>query len=264
VQYGLVALNAGAITKQQFLDVNQNIGGYDNNGVYVPTRTEGDRVALRIAYETGRVTYGGRGMRTTPIIDYRGYADQPENGNEVHSRFHSFAMRARLDKVNGNHHNQVMLIEDGVSAGTTGLFGDTSPVLSHALTQMDEWVSNVLSDSSDRSVEEKIAKDKPADLVDACFTSNGTVKIAEEQVYQGATKCNALYPAFSTPRFVAGEPLQNNVLKCHLKPLDKRDYKVSFTSAEMAQLHAIFPEGVCDYSRPGVGQEPLERVWAFF
>ena len=36
VQYGLEALNLGAITKQQFLDLNRNIGGYDNDGNYVP------------------------------------------------------------------------------------------------------------------------------------------------------------------------------------------------------------------------------------
>jgi len=268
VQYGLTALNAGKISTQQFLDMNANIGGYDNDGNYVATRTVGDTEAIRRAYETGRVTYGGRGMRHTPIIDYRGYADQPENGNEVHSRFHSFSMRARLDDVNGNHDNQVMLVEDGVSPGSPGLFGDNSPVLSHALTQMDQWVSNVLNDPSHRSIEEKIASDKPADLVDACFTNNGTVKIAEPQVYQylpaNPTKCNTLYPPFSTPRMVAGEKLENNVLKCHLKPISLKDYSVTFSSTELAQLHSIFPDGVCDYNRRGVGQEPLEHTWDFF
>ncbi len=93
VQYGLAALNAGAITKQQFLDLNQLIGGYDNDGNYVATRTVGDLEALRIAYRTGRVTYGGAGMRKTPIIDYRGYVDQQPAGN-VHQRFHSYELEA--------------------------------------------------------------------------------------------------------------------------------------------------------------------------
>jgi len=79
-------LNSGAITKQQFLDLNQKIGGYDNNGNYVATRTVGDLNAIRIAYETGRITNGGKGLsRHTPMSpDYRGYVDQPENGGEVH------------------------------------------------------------------------------------------------------------------------------------------------------------------------------------
>src|SRR5215467_13378090 len=86
-----------------------------------------------------RITYGGLGLKQTPIIDYRGYVDQPENGNEVHSRFHSFSMRQRLVDANGNFDNQVMLIENGQPPPVgNGLFSDTSPVLSHALTQMDQ------------------------------------------------------------------------------------------------------------------------------
>ena len=156
-----------------------------------------------------------------------------------------------------------MLVEDG-RAGTTGLFGDTSPVLSHALTQMDEWLTNVMNDDSHASVVVKMRRDKPADLVDACFTNNGTVKIAELQVYRGDTPCNRLYPAFSTPRMVAGEPLTNDVLKCQLKPIDFTGYTVTFTPVEQARLRAIFPGGVCDYSKPGVGQVPFEETWAFF
>ena len=117
VQYGLVALNAGTISVQQFLDLNQNIGGYDNNGNYVATRTVADRTALQIAYKTGRVTNAGNGLRRTPMIDYRGYVDQPENGNEVHARFHSFSMRARLVRENGDYDNQVMLIETACPPG---------------------------------------------------------------------------------------------------------------------------------------------------
>lgn len=104
--------------------------------------------------------------------------------------------------------------EDGVSAGSNGLFSDSSPVLSHALTQMDQWITAIKSDSSREPNLKKIRDGKPADLVDACFTDKGTVKIAELQVYQGATRCNQLYPSFSSPRMVAGKPLTNDVLKC--------------------------------------------------
>jgi len=264
VQYGLEALNLGAITKQQFLDLNRNIGGYDNDGNYVSTRTVGDVAAIEAAYLSGRITYGGLGMRRTPIIDYRGYVDQPENSNEVHSRFHSFSMRERLLEANGNFNNQVMLIEDGSSTTGNGLFSDTSPVLSHALTQMDEWLTAFLADGSSAALPVKINRSKPSDLVDACFTNKGTVKIAEQQVYQLDTTCNQLYPAFSTPRMVAGEPLANDVLKCQLRPLDPSLYKVRFTAAETAQLKAIFSQGVCDYSKPGVGQQPPDGTWQAF
>jgi Tannase-like family of unknown function (DUF6351) len=264
VQYGLAALNSGAISKQQFLDLNQNIGGYDNNGNNIAGRTVGDVDAIKIAYDTGRVTYGNQGMKATPIIDYRGYVDQPENGNEVHQRYHSFSMRDRLVRANGNFDNQVMLVEDGVSAGTTGLFGDTSPVLSHALTQMDQWLMGLFADTTNAPIHDKIVNAKPVDLVDACFTNNGTVKIAELQLFQGATVCNQLYPSHSSPRMVAGEPVANDVLKCQLKPINTGDYAVAFIPTELAQLAAIFPQGVCDFSKPGVGQVPLENTWDFF
>jgi hypothetical protein len=264
VQYGLEAVNLGAISKQQFLDLNKNIGGYDNDGNYVTTRTVGDVDAIAAAYLSGRITYGGLGMRRTPIIDYRGYVDQPENSGEVHSRFHSFSMRQRLLEANGNFNNQVMLVEDGSTTTGNGLFSDTSPVLSHALTQMDEWLTKFLTDGSSAPLPVRINRAKPSDLVDACFINKGTVKIAEQQVYQLDTTCNQLYPAFSTPRMVAGEPLANDVLKCQLMPIDLSLYKVRFTPAEAAQLKAIFPQGVCDYSKPGVGQQPPDGTWQVF
>ena len=265
VQYGLEALNMGAISKQQFLDVNQNIGGYDNDGNYVTTRTVGDVTAIDAAYDSGRVTYTGLGLRHAPIIDYRGYVDQPENGNEVHSRFHSFSIRQRLVDANGNFNNQIMLIENGQAPPIgNGLFSDTSPVLSHALTQMDEWLTTLSMLGTPLPTLNQIQAAKPSDLVDACFTNQGTVKIAQLQVYQTATTCNQLYPAFSIPRLVAGEPLENNIIKCQLRSVDPAEYKVRFTAAEVSQLKAIFPQGVCDYTVPGVGQRPTDGTWQFF
>lgn len=262
VQYGLVALNAGAITKEQFLDLNRAIGGYDEDGNYVPQRTIGNPGAIAAAYRSGQVTNGGLGLKSTPIIDYRGYVDQPTNGGEVHSRFHSFVMRARLEKANGSSANHVMLIESGL--GATGLFGDESPVLSHAVTQMDQWLTKLNAGTGARPSLKQMAAAKPADLTDACFTDNGKTKITEKQVYRGDTKCNQLFPAFSTPRLVAGEPMAFDVLKCQLKPIKTSDYKVSFTAAELAQLKTVFPGGVCNFAVPGVGQTPTQGTWRSF
>jgi hypothetical protein len=47
------------------------------------------------------------------------------------------------------------------------------------------------------------------------------------------------------------------VLKCTLKPINFADYKVAFSAAEQAQLRSLFRNGVCDYSQPGIGQQPL-------
>jgi hypothetical protein len=259
VQYGLAALKSGAISAQQFLDLNRAIGGFDNDGNYSLARSEADPRALKRAYETGQITYGGLGLRSTPIIDYRGYVDVPENRNEDHSRFHSFSMRARLEKVNGSAVNQVMLIEAG-GAGTRGLFSDESPVMIHALSQMDRWLSNLGGGGASPSLA-AIASARPGDLTDACFTDGGTTRIAETQVYRGDTACNKLYPAYSTPRMQAGEPLTNDVLKCQLKPVTAADYAGRLGNDDLLKLKEIFPGGVCDYGRPGVGQVPTRVTW---
>jgi hypothetical protein len=63
---------------------------------------------------------------------------------------------------------------------------------------------------------------------------------------------------------VAGGPAANNVLKCRLKPVDFSDYTAPFTDAEKERLATIFPDGVCDWSKPGVEQQPLAGSWLSF
>jgi hypothetical protein len=152
-----------------------------------------------------------------------------------------------------------MLVESGLP-GTHGLWSDESPVVARALTQMDEWLT-ALNLEGARPTLQAIAKAKPADLVDACFTDGGSTKIAEPQVFRGDTRCNRLYPAYASPRLVAGEPLANDVLKCRLKPVDSADYRGRLTPADLAALRRIFPGGVCDWRQPGVGQVPTAGAW---
>ena len=65
-------------------------------------------------------------------------------------------------------------------------------------------------------------------------------------------------------RMVAGGPTTNDVLKCQLKPLNRADYNVAFTDAQWARLQQSFPSGVCDYSKPGVMQQPPTAPWLTF
>ena len=39
-----------------------------------------------------------------------------------------------------------------------------------------------------------------------------------------------------------------------------KDYAVAFTGDELARLQHIFPNGVCDWSRPGVNEVPITPV----
>jgi Tannase-like family of unknown function (DUF6351) len=259
IQYGLEALNAAVITKEQFLDLNEKIGGFDIDGNVVAQRMTADAEAVRAAYRTGRLASGGGGLAATPIIDYRTYYDD-QPGGDVHLRFHSFSTRARLEKANGHSDNMIMLVQDK----RYGDFDTASPVLLQALAQMDQWLTNLSKDSSGEAPIAKLRRAKPADLVDACWNTDETPRrIVEKQQYR-AGQCNELYPAFSYPRGIAGAPIANDVIKCQLKSLSAADYKVTFTADEMTRLRRIFPSGVCDWTKPGMDQQRLTGAWQVF
>ena len=115
---------------------------------------------------------------------------------------------------------------------------------------MDRWLSAVEMDHRSTSVAQKVIQDKPSDITDECW--NGT----------GQMLTNSLCPAGEvnvegTPRTVAGDAITTDDNKCQLKPHDRSDYSgVAFTDPEWAQLQQTFPTGVCDFSKPGVGQQP--------
>ena len=204
------------------------------------------------------MTWGGAGLATTPIIDYRAYLDDAEGGN-IHLRYHSFSTRERLQKANGYTDNQVMLTDDR-------RWGDSlkAPVLRNGLAQMDQWLTKIAEDTSKDSKLTKLRRAKPADLVDACWTRDEHPQKIVERQLPTSGKCNELYPANSFPRGVAGSPLAADVIKCQLKPVSASDYKVTFTADEMARLKQIFPGGVCDWSKPGVEQQPMAGYLAKF
>ncbi|MCU1602705.1 MAG: hypothetical protein JWO22_3414, partial [Frankiales bacterium] len=64
---------------------------------------------------------------------------------------------------------------------------------------------------------------------------------------------------YGTPREVAGGPATNDILKCRLKPIVASDYGVlGLTAGQLAALRRVFPSGVCDWSKRGVGQQPVQ------
>ena len=77
-------------------------------------------------------------------------------------------------------------------------------------------------------------------------------------------KCNQLFPVHENVRIAAGGPIAGDILKCRLKPIDFGQYQQTFTDSERARVRAIFPDGVCDWSRPGVNQRPLKDTWLAF
>ncbi len=266
IQYGLKTLNDGTITVEQFLDLNEKIGGFDKDATLVPQRTVADLVAARGAYQTGRLTNAGGGLASQPIIDWRDYNDALTNAagvpiGDIHLRYHSFSMRKRLDKANGRHDNQVMVVNDN----RFGLYSNNNPLLREAILKMDRWITAIKADTRDIPQIEKVVQNKPADVVEGCYSRDTTpVFIPQTQREREATTtCNTLYPTNSFPREVAGADIAADIVKCQLKPLAPSDYGVPFTATQWARLQAVFPSGACDWSKPGLEQQAPLGTWIF-
>jgi hypothetical protein len=257
VQYGLAAFNSRVISADEFLELNAKIGGYDADGNISSERMTADPGALRLAYSTGRVNHGGGGLNAVPIIDIRQYTD---TAPDIHDQYRSFVIRARLTAANGSAANQVIMTFPLVSKPTAGLTGTFPGIASTLVPKMDQWLDALSADRSQRSLIDKIAAARPADITDACWSDEGE-KIAEKRSRDDGGRCDQLYPLHGDPRIAAGEPFKEDILKCTLKPIDPKDYVHPLTPDEFTRLRSIFPSGVCDYTVPGVGEGSLEGAW---
>lgn len=238
VQYGLAALLKGQISPAQFVDLNAKIGGGNPDLQPTPQRVTADEPALANAYRTGLINETTF-LDQVPIINLAG----PNDPGLAHDTFRAFAIRARLDNVHATHANQVMW------QGPAPIIGDPVRLNTTALDALDRWISAIERDHSRGSLAAKVVHDRPADVVDQCSNGAGTT------VHDGLCG-KTIVPVYGTPRTVAGEPIATDQNKCQLKPLRRSDYNVTFTSAQWASLEKTFSTGVCDYSRPGVGQQP--------
>jgi hypothetical protein len=243
VQYGLKAFNDGKINFAQFLDINRLAGGHDPNGNLVPQRDVADPEALRIAYDSGRFNDAAHGLAALPIIDMRPYVEGP--GGNVHDTHDGTITRARLIAANGNADNQI----SRVYAPGAPLFKSQDD----NLDVLDKWLAAMAKDTAPGTPREKVLRNKPAGLTDSCYT-------AKMEEIKDPAKCKEMFPVYSNVREVAGQPLTNDRVKCQLKPIDKTDYKRPVTDAQLTTLKAVFPQGVCDYSKPGVSALPA-RTW---
>jgi hypothetical protein len=130
---------------------------------------------------------------------------------------------------------------------------------------MDKWLAAVETDTTTRTRAEKIVANRPAGLGDRCYATTGATEaeLAQELVL-GSPACPVTYQA--SPRQTAGGPLAEDILKCELKPLafSDADYTgVTFNADQQARLRAVFATGVCDWSKPGVGQQRSPGWYTF-
>ena len=241
IQFGLSALEAGTITPEQFVALNEGVGGTDIDLNFTAARSEPDLVAQSIAYRTGQVTYAAQ-LANVPMIDLRG----SHNFNDIHTDYHSWVLRARLDAANGGHANQLIWTWNA-------LFYSIVPppaITLQSFLLMDSWLSNIESDTRDVPLSQKVLEDKPAGATDKCFLGPMFIETTD------AATCASTYPHYGDARLAAGESLVDNAMQCQLKPLDPADYGVTFTAAQWTRLQQAFPNGVCDWSLQPVGFQP--------
>ena len=100
-------------------------------------------------------------LANVPIIDLRG----SHNFNDIHTDYHSYVMRARLDAANGGHGNQVIWTWDGSIFG----IGPPPSVALKSFLTMDSWLSTIESDTRNVPLAQKVLDDKPSGAADECF-----------------------------------------------------------------------------------------------
>jgi hypothetical protein len=258
VQYGLKAFLSGAINAEEFVTLNENVGGIDaddnftsaKTGATVPfARTVGDANALAAAYRAGLVGDAHHWAKI-PMIDLRGWDDRA-----IHHVWRSFALRARLDAANGNHANHVMWRYQPVLAAVQSPDPATFALTMQSFTMMDRWLTAMKTDATSMALEAKVAANRPSDAFDFC---NKPIDATHSTKVTDMALCDtdpSLKP-HASPRQVAGGPVAENILKCQLRPINRADYNpVGLTDDQFNRLSKVFADGVCDFSKPGVGQQ---------
>lgn len=281
VQYGLEALKAGAISAEEFIDLNRHIGGLDVDGNYVGERhAMSEELSTRL-YRIGQVI--GRGyLPETPVLDIAPYLDVIPFLN-IHESVRPFTIRARLNAREGRQDTHI--IWRGVL---------TQP---DAFETMDAWTEAIRQNPSGNRVNDVASlrpqgPAAPYGAVDSCSISTlgGQLDLPNvlllplggqaplladlglpgmevplgvnapetwEADGSGTGPCATALPVVQTPRMVAGMPMSGDVIKCQRKAIDPDDYNGLLTAQQLAELVQIFSDGVCDYDKPGVGDLPI-------
>jgi len=257
VQYGLEALREGNITREEFLKLNAQVGGWKqpsemvqegfpflgsisdvladptafdpwssrnmnlspDGGATPAPRTEGDLEAIRAAYNSGLVFDGQLNM---PVIDWRHYLEEVL---DMHNSHQSFSARQRIINRMGNAGNQVIWFTD---ARPTDYSDPDRPEPREefnqtwmALEVLHDWITNI-----QQNPELGIAANRPMEARDACFNTDGTLIDIGETVWNGILDdeaegaCTSRFQTYTTSRMEAGGPIEGSIFRCSLKSVD--------------------------------------------
>lgn len=221
-------------------------------------RTQGDLIAINAAYQSGMVFDG---QLDIPVIDWRHYLEEVL---DMHNSHQSFSARQRIRNRMGHSDNQVIWFTD---ARPTILDDPEEPEPRDdfdqtwmALEVLHEWLMNIRANP-----QRSIGENRPAAAVDSCFNTQGELIAAGADVWDGILDdralgvCTQQFPTYTTSRMVAGGPIEGSIFKCALKPVatalsDGTYGSWTPTPTQRDELNAIFPQGVCDYSRTDQGR----------
>ncbi len=261
VQYGLAALNEGAISVEQFLELNALIGGLDPDGFLQPERSGVDDETLRIVYETGRVVTGDSALREIPFITTDIWTDDQ---SDIHDRVRVFAMRERLRLADGaNTPGFSIWTRDPAGASLVDSFLGGALGLG-TIGVLDDWLTALAGSDPQENILDRLDATRPEAAIDNCITPDDEF-FSGFDLYDNPGPCSDPYPVSDGPRIVAGAPITEHIVKCALQSVDQAIaaglYSIELSADQRERLEAIFPEGVCDYSRPGVGERDPIGTW---
>lgn len=248
IMYGLNTLKSGQITTAQFVDLNLKLGGLDVDSRRMDGRTPGDPLSIANAYRTGLINEANN-MDQVAIINSGG----PDPGI-AHDYAHAFWTEDRMQRAQGHTDNRVMWF------GLTPLIGDLNWA-NESLVAIDRWLAAVEKDRSKKPLAQKIIDRKPSDVTDRCSNVPG---VGATTGPDGEVECvipESAQLRLTTPRQVAGDDAFNDRVACQLKPLVRSEFDfllLPLTDAQWATLQGVFPQGICDYSKPGFGQRGAE------
>ena len=208
VQYGLKALQERRLHVDRFLDLNEKIGGYDNDGNVRAARSVAD------PFRSGhglphRPREPGRGsLPDVPILDLRPYSDNVHRHPHLHPLVHHARASPRGSRLcgqpgdvasrrwrHGTDDRRGALADGGLAGCDRGRRLRPPAVREGGGGEAGDPRGRLLDRAGDRI-------DDPAE-VDA------------------TGPCTTLYPPASTPRLRAGAPLDSMALKCQLRPAER-------------------------------------------
>jgi hypothetical protein len=241
VQYGLRAFEEGVISAEEFVALNEDIGGWDIDGNRIPERTVIPDDVAALGYQQGAVTGEGP-LQDLPIILRSPYTDP---FGDIHTRYHAFSIRERLQE-DGQDDPNLALWTSAAGGGDlvgalTGDVGGDDPI-----ALLDEWLTT---------------GERPVALTNRCTLADGRVLTGGWELYDEPGPCRAEFPVLGDPRVAAGGPTTGDVVACTLAPLEEVDADLDLSPDQLDRLAEVFPTGVCDWTQPGRGQQPPTTTW---